>query len=331
MYMAIETIGGQHRYAIRESYPKGPYLLSRDLFDCGTDPGRYIVYPGGRSYYIEETVEDRLRALNVVYDASELDELFFPFIDPEIRWKLEWMDRRRCRREKSFSREYSAADYHRFDRSRMHFLRTGAANQGQIGRMPVKMLRVLAEKSRDEIEQHFMRMERRLNPREIKKYVFVIFDLQRFFASHYATAAPEMLSQKKVDEHFVQEICRLNADHDFWSGMPAGRSLHAYLTRYVVMYFDHDYGQGRFLDQVIRDFINRRRRYRPPRSVRVRLAHAAALFDTGIDALKHMSRAELARLFRRRAQKLHPDKGGDHDTFVKLVAAYHALLRRKTG
>ncbi len=42
-----------------------------------------------------------------------------------------------------------------------------------------------------------------------------------------------------------------------------------------------------------------------------------------------MSRHSLARLYHRRAQKLHPDKGGDHDKFVKLTQAYHDLLKTK--
>jgi predicted 2-oxoglutarate/Fe(II)-dependent dioxygenase YbiX len=37
----------------------------------------------------------------------------------------------------------------------------------------------------------------------------------------------------------------------------------------------------------------------------------------------------LSRLYRRRAQELHPDKGGDHETFLRLTAAYHKLLRVK--
>ena len=96
------------------------------------------------------------------------------------------------------------------------------------------------------------------------------------------------------------------------------------------MHFDHDYERVKPPDEMLRDFMDSRRRYRPPESVRVRLADAAALFETSSERLRSMSRAELARLFRRRAQKLHPDKGGDHDAFVKLAGAYHALLKRKT-
>jgi len=42
-----------------------------------------------------------------------------------------------------------------------------------------------------------------------------------------------------------------------------------------------------------------------------------------------MSRKDFARLYRLKAMELHPDKGGDHDEFVKLTEAYHALLKTK--
>jgi curved DNA-binding protein CbpA len=42
-----------------------------------------------------------------------------------------------------------------------------------------------------------------------------------------------------------------------------------------------------------------------------------------------MSRRELIRLYRRKAQELHPDKGGDQDQFVRLTEAYQDLIKRK--
>ena len=41
-----------------------------------------------------------------------------------------------------------------------------------------------------------------------------------------------------------------------------------------------------------------------------------------------MSKAALTRLFRRRAKKLHPDAGGDHETFVRLTAVYEEFKRQ---
>jgi len=330
MYLAHQIIDGKRRFFIRKSYSDGSYLVSRDLIDLGTNPARFIIYPGGNAYYLDERLEDRLRELKVDYDPDELDDLFFPFLEPEIRYKLEWIARRRCRKTKVPSKKrYSGTSYHLFDKRRIHFLRYGSMDQGYIGRMSQKLLRVLNAKSRDEIEQYLLKMETDLRPAELESYVFVIFDLQRFFTESFAKTAPQMLTQDSVDDFFLKEVCRLNDDPSFWAGMTLDDCLHTYLARYVIMYFDYDYGQGRFLDDMIRNFINSRRRYQPPKSVRVKMADAAAIFNISTEALKRMSRTELARTFRSRAQKLHPDKGGDHDKFVQLAEAYHSLLRKK--
>ena len=109
-----------------------------------------------------------------------------------------------------------------------------------------------------------MDMERELAVREYKTYAYVIFDLQQYFYESFARSNPQMLSQRKVDEHFIEQICRLNTDRFFWAGMPSGDGLNEYLVRYVLMYFDYDYAPGSFMDEYLRQFINSRRDYRPP-------------------------------------------------------------------
>ena len=112
--------------------------------------------------------------------------------------------------------------------------------------------------------------------------------------------------------------------------MKSADRLHDYLVRYVLMYFDYDYAPGSFLEDYLRQFINSRRDYRPPfKNPAVALRKASRIFAESKETLKNMSREDLARLYRRKAQELHPDKGGDHDRFVALTEAYHALLRTK--
>jgi hypothetical protein len=79
----------------------------------------------------------------------------------------------------------------------------------------------------------------------------------------------------------------------------------------------------------LHDFINRHRAYRPPPSVAISMEEISGIFNKSREALKKMNRRDLWRLYRRRAQELHPDKGGDHERFVKLNEAYHKLLRTK--
>jgi hypothetical protein len=333
LYLATKQISGQSHYFIRETYSHQNRFLSRNLFDLGTDPGRYIVYPGGNSFYIHESVEERLNALNVYPKADELEDIFWRFLDPAIRRALEAFRNRQKNlklRKSQKVKDTVSTRYHIFDRRRILYLRCGRTNQRNIGCVPQKLFRILANQSRDEIEQKFMEMEKILNVREYKTYTHVIFNLQDFFTQWFAQKAPKMLDQKAVDKHFLEEICRLNSDQVFWNGMEAGDFLNEYLVRYVVMYFDYDYAPKSFIEEYIRKFINSHRDYRPPFAFRkADLEKAGALFNTTPEALKQMNRKDLVRLYRKRIQKLHPDKGGDHDAFIRLTRVYHHLLRTK--
>ena len=334
MYLASKRINGRNHYFIRESFREADHFLSRDLFDLGPDPARFIVYPGSNAFYIDESVEDRLAELGINPASDELEDIFWRFVRPEIRRVLEpfrnRQDRHRAdrRREKPAIKENFSP--HIFDKRRVHFLKFGPVNQRHIDRIPQKLFRSLYNKSRDEIEQGFMSMEDELPPREYKTYTFTIFNLQQFFYESYAAKHPEMLSQEKVDDYFIDEICRLNSDRNFWAGMKTGDRLHPYLIRYLLMYFDSEYAAGSLLEDYLRQFINSHRDYRPSfRSAAQTLQQASAIFGETRDSLKKMSRRELVRLYRRKAQKLHPDKGGDQTEFIVLTEAYHELMKTK--
>jgi PKHD-type hydroxylase C-terminal domain len=334
VYLATKQIRGRPHYFIRETYPHQNRFLSRNLFDLGTDPGRYIVYAGGNSFYIHESVQERLNALNINPKVYELEDIFWRFLDPGIRRALEPFRNRQknLKHEKAQkSKNTVSKTYHIFDRRRILYLRCGRTNQRNIGCVPQKLFRILADKSRDEIEQKFMEMEKIIDGREYKTYTYVIFNLQDFFTQWFAQTAPKMLDQRAVDEHFLEEICRLNSDNLYWNGMQTDGVLHEYLVRYLVMYFDYDYAPQSFVEEYIRNFINRHKNYRPVFKFRESdLTNAGALFKATPEALKQMGRKDLIRLYRKRIQKLHPDKGGDHDAFIRLTRVYHDLLRTKT-
>ena len=334
MYLASKKINGQLHYVIRESYPKEGIFLSRDLIDLGADPACYIVYPGGNAFYIDETIEERLIEMGAESNLDELEDIFWRFVHPEIRRILEPFrrreDRHRAGRKKNAPEINDTAPPHMFDKRRVHYLKFGQSDQRNIGRMPQKLFRGLREKSRDEIEQWFMDMERELNPREYKIYTYTIFDLQKFFYESFANRNPQMLSQDKVDEYFIEQVCRLNLDPLFWAGMKTNDRLHDYLIRYVWMHFDYDYGPGSFLEDYLRQFINSHRDYRRPyKSTSISLKAASTVLGESQATLKKMSRQDLARLYRRKAQELHPDKGGDPDKFVRLTEAYQDVMKMK--
>ncbi len=331
MYLASVSAGGRPHFFIRESFLREGICRHRDLFDLGTSPGRFIVYPGGNSFYVDEGVEDAIRACGTETNQEELEAIFWPFLDPAIRRKLEPFRRqeRRLKDERGPKSTPRPETIHLFDKRRIHFLKFGQMEQRSLEHLPASAIHKLQDKSRDEIEHGFMQMEAVLRPREIKTYCYVIFNLQRHFTQRFAKQTPEFLDQDEVDRCFVEELCRLDADPVFWSGLPAAGRLHDHLVRYVLMFFDHDYGSRSLVDDYLRDFMNRHRAYRPPESVVVRMEEAGRIFGKSREALKKMNRRELSRLYRRRAQELHPDKGGSHETFLKLSAAYHKLLRAK--
>ena len=61
MYLAAIPEKQWHRFVIRESYWDRGCFRSRDLVDLGSDPSQYIVYPGGRAYYVDPDLEDQIR------------------------------------------------------------------------------------------------------------------------------------------------------------------------------------------------------------------------------------------------------------------------------
>lgn len=335
MYLAEHVIKGRKKYVIRVSRfnPAANCWQSRDLLDLGRSPWKYIEYPGGNAFYIKESVIDRLAVQDIEYDLCELEELFWPFVRKEIRWKIEpFYCRRRAKSGKKGKEKGSAADQVlTFDRRRLYYLRSGVVNQGRIDRLPLRYFKNLQHKSRDEIEQYILQLEKSLSPREYKLYVYVIFDLQRYFRSSSARSIPQALNQDELDSYFLKDVCRLHQDAFFWAGLNKDDSLHEYLVRYVVMFFDYEFDGGSAWDEYLQNFINSRRFYRPPQAgTTIAVTEMVEIFGISEEELKALSKAELTKLFRQKAHEFHPDKGGEHDAFVKLTEAYKQMLRKKT-
>ena len=140
---------------------------------------------------------------------------------------------------------------------------------------------------------------------------------------------PQGLNQEAVDNFFVQELCRLNIDDLFWAGMPRRDNLQKYLVRYLLMYFDSDYGRSDFLENLINQFRNAHRRHRWPEPKHVPLDQAARIFGINPEELRRMNRRQVTRLFRRRALRCHPDQGGKPTEFIRLSEAYKSVMRAK--
>ncbi len=335
MYMARVHDKGKTEYIIRASYADGEVYRSRDLIRLGADPRRLVEYPGGNAFYIVETVESGLAAAGVTPAGDELEDLFWDFVRPDIRARVAYF-RRRGKSGKPGEPPPRPGDIHIFDRRRLLFLRTGRMDQRGLGRLRGSFCRPVARKSRDEIEQYFMAGEQILPEREWKSYLYVIFDLQRDFSQSYARTMPHVLDAGEVEEAFLRSVCRLDEDADFWKGMDRpesrmNRRLSPYITRYVAKFFDADFGRSTLLEDLVQDWMNRHRTHRPPPNA-VKPAsgeEVARIFDMPEPELRKLSARELNRLYRKRAGVLHPDTGGDHETFIRLSEIYHALKKNR--
>ncbi len=331
MYMArLPRRNRSNKFVIRHSYRDGNCYRSRDLFDLGMDPSRFIVYPGGNSFYIDTALEDAIAAQGIAVSQEILEPLFKPFLTPHIRRVIDSFDRNGRNTCRSAGCEPSDA-HHRFDRCRLQYLKLGDVRNGATACIPARFYQILERKSRDEIEHDFMTAERGLRAKELCRYVYQIFHLQRYFNPNIARCHPHCLDQERMDHYFIQTLCRLNQDPDFWLGTEAESGLRQHLVRYVIMYFDNEFPAVDPLRHIMGDFFRQHRRYHPPRSVQISLAESAQLLGVSEDELKKMDCRALTRQYRKQALKHHPDKGGKPETFVKLNASYHKLLKRKAG
>lgn len=330
MYLARKQKENETYYSIRESFREDGLWKSRHLFDLGTDPSEYIVYLGGSGYYYHESVEDALAEKGAVPGPDELDTIFWDFLDPEIKRVIRGFQRPASKKRRPDpTNTPPEAPVHLFDRRRIHFLRCGQIDQRHISRVPPRFFKAAWHKSRDEIEQMLTEQERLLKAHERATYVYVAFDLQRFFSGPFTKQNPAAADREAMDRFFIEAVCELNGDRTFWEGTPEADGLREALVKYVVMYFDSDFARPSLLQDYIEDFINRRRRYVPPEKVKKRMREAGALFETTFENLKKMSRRELTRRYRKLALHHHPDQGGDQETFVRLTETYQLLLKKK--
>ena len=336
MYLATRRIGGRNYFWIRESYSLRGEWHSRVLMDLGSDPSIFIEYPGGRTFFIRDDVEEKLRSMDASPSADEIEDIFWPFLRADVRHAQEHFRNRSIYRSKPRMRmgvdEEKRLDeqIHEFDRRRLQFLRTGAIDLSRIRTVPLRYFRKLADRSRDEIEQYFQDEEYILSERELKRYLYASFDLQRFFATHDARSYPEFLNQERVDQVFLESVCSMQTDPRYWRKRPPAGGLSEHLVRYVIMFFDNEFGADSFLSDFVNSFIGRNRRYVPPRfKPTLDDGEARLFFERSKEELLAMDKKSLARLYKQQARKHHPDHGGDHERFIRLTTVYKAVIHHR--
>ncbi len=327
MYLARLQTEEEIRYVIRHSYADKGHFKSRDLFDLGTDPTRFIHYPGGNSYYFDPVIEASIQEKGVELSSDDLDRLLFHFLDPEIQRVISGFDRGYRKRQGPLPSNQCQGQLpiHLFDKRRYHYLRFGHSSQRYIQNVPERHFSCLQNKSRDELEHYFETEERQLPYREVGPYVSTIFTLSGFNPQ----SGPGALLLPQLDRYFLDQLCQLNDDENFLAGTSTCRGLYPHLIRYALFWFDHEPARTDTEWQYIRDFINRHRIYRPPPKTAVQIKEAETLFGFDWKELKQMDGSKLSRLFRRLALKHHPDQGGDAGTFRRLSHYYEILMQKK--
>ncbi len=334
MYLARRFIKNNLHYLLRESYLDDGVYRHRDLLDLGADPEKHIVYPGGTSFYIADSVFDALQGSGFNADYDEVESFFLPFLDPYIRTRLDPFLNRGANRDwkqmDEQTRKLVLVSTHVFDRRRIHFLRFGQTDLRELDRSP-SLFKILLNKSRDELEQLMLEREQDLSPNDYGRYIFAIFDLQKYFRESYARSMPHALESEQLDDYFLKELCRLDRDKQFWQGMVRSSGLVSYMIRYVIMYFDYGFPAGQTWDDFFRAHIGSNHQSGAMKgSRRMSMREVTTIFGVSQNKLARMSRAGVSRLYRKKAQELHPDMGGDHDAFIELTTAYNELLRTKS-
>ncbi len=333
MYLAKKKIHQKVHYCLRESFADGDVLKSRNICDLGSNPARYVIYPDdGVSFYFDPELIESIEAAGVKADNEELEKLFMPFLDPETRRVIHMFSRAPAGRAaflRKQAKRCEQAAFHPFDMRRMHYLRFGELDMRKMARAPKKIYRKLLDKSRDEIEQQFLESESVLERRERKNYVYAVFGVADHFESEISRKFPQALDQERVDRVFLEEFCAINADEGFWGDMGITGRPNEYLIRYLIWFFDADFDGGFYLEDLAWQFRRRHHGHQAPiRQAAMPVDEALSMMGLSKGDFPGMSVKSLTRQYRVMAQKHHPDKGGDHDRFIRLNRAFQELVRK---
>jgi len=338
MYLKKCLVNHQRHYIVCESYWDRDCWRSRELADLGPDPEQHIVYPGGNSFYVKESLEEMLRTRGTAVNSDDIEELLMPFLDADIRRVVEMFQRPRKKAQTSgLSRdELLAAQQrlHPFDKRRLHYLRCGRVDIGNLDARPWKFFNVLLHKSRDELEHLLQEMERDLPPHEIGDYIYTALHMERHFSHLLTRHHPAFLDPEKLDHCLIEDLCLLNRDPAFFKGVSPhdpGR-LHPYLIKYLILYMDNPFDPQNMWRETVDDFIRSHRFYRPPRPrPQGGMAEAEACRRLGIlpEDFRKMDQKALLRCYRKRAKETHPDRGGNQTAFIQITRAYECLMALK--
>lgn len=333
MYLARKYLKKKVSYDLRESYRDGAGIKSRDICSLGTNPETFVIYPDdGVAFYFDPALIETIENAGVKPDTEELENLFRPFLHPDTLRVIDRFSSPAPGRRQSLLAQKKRCEtevFTMFDKRRMHYLRFGELDMRGIGNVPKKIYRKLLDKSRDEIEQQFMEMETILENREKKNYVYAVFNVAGHFESEIAYRFPQALDQEKVDLAFIEEFCRIHADASFWGDLGLSERVSEYLLRYAFWFFDIEFEGSRYMEDMMWQFKQRHHGFRAaPRQKSMPVDEALSVMGISRLDLPQMTVKSLTKKYREKAQHHHPDKGGNHEQFIRLNRAFRDLLKK---
>jgi hypothetical protein len=336
MYLAFNRYAATTSYEIRQSYRDAATgrLRHRPIFELGPRPADYLEIMADIAVFFDSELENVIRNHTEQDPSSILEKLLWPFLPRPTREHLSRFHHTERYIPAPFSNEEQGKideQIHIFDRRRLYYLHYRAVDQSRLFTLRPRAFRPLLDTCRDEREYYFAEREEALEPGEYYKYIYAIFNLQRFFSQSSVTFRPELLPKTEVANHFTSAICELQESISFWAGESVSPNLHPHLVRYLLMFFDFAPTRLNFAEEeYVRRFMNSHRTFRwPERKPPVSEERIREIFGRPQTELKQLSRKELTRLYRKMAKKLHPDRGGDQASFVALTEVYTALLHGK--
>ena len=334
MYLAHLIRNATPSYQIRQSVKVNEENHTfRVLFDLGESPSDFYSIIDDHIVIFDEALLKALAGTSINNPEPLLEKLLFNFFPLSVQQRLRvFKDKAARYKGKLIPEEIQSIkqQVHIFDRRRLYYLRYGAVDQSRLTKMHEKCCRPLLGQSRDEREFYFMEEEKALDPGSYFQYIFASFNLQNHFLQSFAPWLPEALAKEEVADAFTNSICRLHRDKSFWQAEDTGRFLHPHLFRYVSMFFDYTAHAPSFQRDFAQAFMGQHRTFRWPEPKSQATPETIAnIFGATLATLKKMSKADLSRLYRKKAMELHPDQGGDAEQFILLSQIYTDLLQKK--
>lgn len=286
IYLSRSVLTRPVHYSLRLSLwnRENNCFQTSELLDLGTAPEDFLHYPNDTCFQLDIDLVYRIEKICGRDMESELEHLLWPFVDPSVQRKMEHFFTRGSQQVRLQAGRkllsFNGHPAHSFDKRRLHFLRFGSTDQGQVFHMPPRLEAKLLDRSRDELEQYFLEEESRLREHELKSYLYAALNLQKHFTEAFARSIPQALSPEKIDDAFLKEFCLINNDRQFWQERTDFSHLPDYLIRYLILFFDSSFPRtGRGFEQT-REFMDGHRSFKwPERKERVSSNEIASIFE----------------------------------------------------